>query len=491
MPNFAPLLPLRNRSMEAQAAAAAAPDGMVGDATRGRAAQEIGAAHADGGCASDARAEQQARVRQHAVQHAAQQHVHVVQQEAALDGQPSVAGEANAQGAACARGGWATCAGVKSSAATSSQAVAQEAQQEKVQQMVQHGEESQGGAPGGDFAPGHGRAARQSTLAAREVAHQTASRGAHAAARPPAARRWIGATRRPMGAVRPADTRRAKAQAAAASRVRTSSDRVVADAAAITRRRAEYVRQRREARIQRAQLPPHGRICLDARVDFVAPDGATVTGNWRCGGECEVADSPFGLQAAVMEAMAEDTCDRDAYAADGFRARAVTLRACDAKLAEPERAALAAATEELCAAWAAWNDNNTKGSVTVGRCQVAGNGLFAECDVECDDADAVTAMLRGIAVPTSPDTLDAQMAMARAGSDSEQEPATLLGPIALANAGCAQCASMLFEDAGRQRGVRSVSVRQVRAVPKGEQICVYYKPQGIRARCVLCAEPIH
>lgn len=294
-----------------------------------------------------------------------------------------------------------------------------------------------------------------------------------------------------MGAVRPADTRRAKAQAAAASRVRTSSDRVVADAAAITRRRAEYVRQRREARIQRAQLPPHGRICLDARVDFVAPDGATVTGNWRCGGECEVADSPFGLQAAVMEAMAEDTCDRDAYAADGFRARAVTLRACDAKLAEPERAALAAATEELCAAWAAWNDNNTKGSVTVGRCQVAGNGLFAECDVECDDADAVTAMLRGIAVPTSPDTLDAQMAMARAGSDSEQEPATLLGPIALANAGCAQCASMLFEDAGRQRGVRSVSVRQVRAVPKGEQICVYYKPQGIRARCVLCAEPIH
>ena len=495
--------------MEAVAAAAAAARGAVCEDTRGRAAEENCAARAESPHAPPAPVKHQAPAPQHAVQHAAQQ---IVEQHVANHEEQQSAGEATgAGGTAHARCNGALAARIGSRASAPQHAAQHELQQQVQQHDEQHEEHEHGGAVSvGGAERGEmyrTRAVRGSTLAARatELLAEAEPRANVQAEQRPLQLVVHSATRRPsdassgargLVAVRQADRRQAavqgkrKATHETMGAERAAHEQVAVKAVDAERRRAEYILQRKAAR-EVVKPPPWGRICLDARVSYVAPDGAMVEGNDRCGGECEIADSPFGVQAAVLEALAEDSCDRNAYQSGGFRQRVRALRRCDQRLDASERATLAAAMAGISSAWAAWNDNATKGVVTTGLCPIAGNGLFAECDMAYNGNEPPWECLRGVVVCTPPDKADIQSTVDLKGAAAEGLVASLLGPLALANAGCALCASLRFCGLGWRLGCTSLTARQVRAVVKGEQLCVYYKPQQPGIRCVLCSEPIH
>jgi hypothetical protein len=264
---------------------------------------------------------------------------------------------------------------------------------------------------------------------------------------------------------------------------------------------AEHAAFRLAARL-RPRPPPMVRLCIHASIQCTArtlTDGVTQTVQHgvtiRCARRDVFANSPLAAQAAVLHVLADSARHSDRAMARELLRRTHALRTCDAALHGAARQAAILAAPGLGFAWLAWHDSASQARVSVGYCPIAGNGLFAECVIEPGDKAHPLPELRGVVVETPRAATDWESIVRHLQAARGGAEATLLGPLALANAGCALCANLRLNGLGWRDDLgcpsTTLGAYATRRIALHEQLCVYYTPPLEDARCVLCTEPIY
>jgi hypothetical protein len=102
--------------------------------------------------------------------------------------------------------------------------------------------------------------------------------------------------------------------------------------------------------------------------------------------------------------------------------------------------------------------------VTCGWCPSAGNGLFANCNIERGTPSALIRELRGVVIEVPRFAADWHSTARLVPPDAAGAEAILFGPLALANAGCAVCANLKSSSLGWCNGATTVGVYATRPI---------------------------